>query len=110
MFPELNFRSMADILAGTPGSNIPHALFHFDVITDGDTPYRRYHLCFASLEIEQRVSSYIETQDMNEFTRWMNWVQFENRLGPVLGLLCVRLVCFSFGNIHCASFTLRFGL
>jgi len=58
VFQGLDVRSVPRVLAGTPGPDIPHELFHFDVITDGDEPYEHCRLCFASPEIEQRISTH----------------------------------------------------
>jgi len=97
-----------DTLAGTPGPGIPHALFHYDVITDGDTPYQGYRLCFASAEIEQRISTHIATHDMSDIIRWMMSLQSDTVLGPLLGhfyeMVAHRILCsggtFKFARLH----------
>jgi len=47
-------------------TSIPHVLFHYDVKTDGDEPYQYYRLCFASPDIKEHISNYLEQYNLNK--------------------------------------------
>jgi len=108
VFQGLDVNTIPGILAGTPGPQIPHALFHFDVITTGDEPYQDYRIAFASSEIEQRISTHIAAREMTGLIHLMRSLQFEPSLGPLLGcfyeMVAHRVICaggtFKYSRLH----------